>query len=1003
MSPYQLRNLAATILLVLTFACILVGQRTTTASTETISIRVHEGTELAFDLSPDGRNVVFDLLGQLWLLPARGGHARPITDGVRDVADDRDPTFSPDGRHILFNGERNGRTGLWLLELDSGKVRQLTQLPAPEGSDSDAAWSPDGRSISFMHAIPPSKPGERWRMSISVFDVASEKVRELSIKGVESSLARDPVWINSGKDIAFIVRPNPREPRGRVWSVNANGGLATALSEESALVENPVFASDGRRVAYFSNDTKGRTQIWVREGDALPLRVTDHADVTPTRIRWMGNNGALLYSANGRLWTVALSGGQPQEIKFTASLSIKKQRSNLPAARFPEPGIRSSARGFMGLSLSPDGRQIGMLALGKLWIMPVNGTPKAVADVPLEASSLAWSPNQTEVAWSAGVADNEDLFATSIATGATRQLTSLPGREAFPVFSPDGRYIAFISVKDDGVLRVIETNAGKASEISQTKDLGSIGSSWTCTPQWSPQSDGLLVCGGTNPDQVGRAVFVPLIGQRQAITRFPDAPIFVQWSAQNQIIFVRHDRLWQAAFDRSGVQGEPQPLGTDAALYASSSSDGTILYYSKGGLHLRLPNGADRTIGWPLSFTPPVAESTLIRNVRIIDGTGRPVSALRDVLIERGRISRIAKAGGISTATVRLVDAEGRIMMPGLMDLHAHLYRPELLPGWLYFGVTTVRDQGASIAPLVSYADNIASAALPGPRVSFGGFQFYSDWAFDEEQGRGIEPEADPDHIRRAVDLAEAFGAQHIKIRTFRRWDINARMISEAHRRGMRTTGHCSHLLPLVAAGVDAKEHFGSCMERGDTHMYEDMLQLFRAAGMGVVPTVTYFDLAVRLSEKPNYLDGDAEIAPFLPARDSFGWMTGMPPPVRKQWTDMTRNAREGTAELARAGVTLGTGTDIWQIPVGVHWELERLVEAGLSPLEAIRAGTSGSAKILGAEKDLGTIEVGKWADLVILDADPTKDIRNTRRIWNVFQYGRTIDRPAILKAIRPR
>ena len=138
---------------------------------------------------------------------------------------------------------------------------------------------------------------------------------------------------------------------------------------------------------------------------------------------------------------------------------------------------------------------------------------------------------------------------------------------------------------------------------------------------------------------------------------------------------------------------------------------------------------------------------------------------------------------------------------PGLMDLHAHIYRPELLPGFLYFGVTTVRDQGSNMAPLVAYADAIAAGRLPGPRVGYGGFQFYSDWPFDEEQGRGIEPEADPNHIVRAVALAVAFGAQHIKTRTFRRWDINARMITEAHRRGMRATGHCAHPLPLVAAG----------------------------------------------------------------------------------------------------------------------------------------------------------------------------------------------------------
>jgi imidazolonepropionase-like amidohydrolase len=106
---------------------------------------------------------------------------------------------------------------------------------------------------------------------------------------------------------------------------------------------------------------------------------------------------------------------------------------------------------------------------------------------------------------------------------------------------------------------------------------------------------------------------------------------------------------------------------------------------------------------------------------------------------------------------------------------------------------------------------------------------------------------------------------------------------------------------------------------------------------------------------------------------------------------------------LWRAGVTLGTGTDIWQIPTGVHMEMEQFVAAGLTPAQAIHAGTGGAARILGADKDFGTIEVGKRADLVLLDADPLTDIRNTRRIWQVVQDGRLVDRPAILKAIRPR
>ena len=1003
MSP-QLRLALAFTLLLTSLVPPSSAQKLQSSHKENIRIRVSEGSYLSFDISNDGRLIVFDLLGQLWLVPAQGGKARPLTNAVRDLAEDLDPVFSPDTRQVVFRGERNGRTGLWLLDVSSGQVRQLTQLSDPDGFERDVAWSPDGRRMAFVRSIAPS--GNRGgRFAIFLLELATGKIEELPLSGVATPFLSAPIWNNAGKQIAFVALKAPNSSGGRVWIAPTTGGSATPVTAEDIDVRALSVSADGKSLAYIASDSDGRPQVWLAplEGNTAPVRLTNNADVTPTRIRWIPNSTSLLYSADGKLWRINTTNKQIAEIHFNAELSITRRRANLPQAHFPEPGQENVVRGFTGLALSPDGKQIGMLALGKLWTIAIGGTPRVITDVPFEASSIAWSPDGTEIAWSAGVSDREDLFATDLKTGNTRQLTSLPGREAYPTYSPDGRYLAFIHVKDDGFLRVIDTKTDNVADVSKTRDLGSIGVNWTSTPQWSPNSNGLLVCGGQVPNQPGTATFISLSGQRQTVTPFPVAPIFLQWTPQNEIVFVRHDRLWRAPFAQTSMTSAPRPLGNDAALYASTSRDGSVLFVAETGLVLRRHNGAEQELGWPISYTPPVAESLLIRNVRIVAGTGAPPTNPRDLLIQRGRITRIAAPGTLSIPATRVIDAAGKFAMPGLIDLHAHLYRPGLLPSFLYFGVTTVRDQGAAMAPLVAYANAFAAGVLEGPRVAYGGFQFYSDWAFDEEQGRGIEPESDPNHIRRAVALAQAFGAQHIKTRTFRRWDINARMIEEAHRRGMRATGHCSLQLPLVAAGMDAKEHTGLCGPRGNTFLYDDLVQLFKAAGIGVVPTIIYLDFAARLNEHPALLDEDKELAPFLPDREAFEWMLKLPPQARKSWSLDAHLWRQAVVKLSRAGVRIGTGTDIWQVPTGVHMELEELVAAGLTPSQAIRAATADAAKILGADRDLGTIEVGKWADLLLLEADPSTEIRNSRRIWRVIHYGRLVDRQAILKSMRPR
>ena len=966
------------------------------SSPETIALRTAEGTYLSFDLSPDGRTLVFDLLGQLWEMPSVGGKARALTDAVADTAEDLDPSYSPDGTGIVFRAERRGRTGLWLLERRSGALRQLTQLEHPDGFHGSAAWSRDGSSILFVRYARADSSPASWHSRAAVLDLATGTVKELQV-AVGSDEVRDAAWPPGERRLA-LAGSSPGNPHGsRLWLADLGKRTAAPLTSDTIEARAPTFAPDGRKLAYFARDSADRIQVWVMTVDsAAPgTRLTSHADVTPTRVRWTPDGLALVYGADGRLWRVGATGGAPTEIRFTADLSFQRPRRSLPQASFPEPGRLQHVRAFMGLALSPDARTVGMLALGKLWIMPVGGKPRQVVAVPPSAHHLAWSADGAVLAWSAGPWMKEDLFATDLATGSTRQLTSLPGREEHPVYSSDGKRLAFLHQpsEDSVTLRIVNASVGDVTGPRQGRALAAEPGADLV---WNPRSEEMLyLAGGFGPETPTRAAMIRSADRRDSLKGMPDSPLFVQWT-DGAIVFVRHARLWRAPFDSTGMRGPIQSLGAAPAMYASVSRDGTILYLSEGGLRLRKPDGREEQLGWPLSYTPPVAEPVLIRNARIIDGTGRPASPPRDLLIQRGRIARIADAASLEVANAEVTDAGGRFLIPGLFELHAHDYRPELLRGFPYFGVMTIRDQGSPIGPLVAYADAIAAGVMAGPRVDYGGLQLYSDWAYDTEEGMGVEPEADTGHVTRSVALAHAFGSQHIKTRTFRRWDINARFIAEAHRLGMRATGHCAYPLPLVAAGMDAKEHAGFCNFRGDVPVYDDVVRLFRAADIAVVPTISLSSYALWVNEHADLLEQDPELAPFLPPRSDFGWMLELNAAGRRDSERSARVARQVTAKMARAGVTIGAGTDIWQIPSGVHLELEELVASGLSPLEAIRAATGAAARIVGAEPDLGTIEVGKLADLILLDADPLTDIRNTRRIRAVMQSGGWIDRAAI-------
>jgi hypothetical protein len=654
----------------------------------------------------------------------------------------------------------------------------------------------------------------------------------------------------------------------------------------------------------------------------------------------------------------------------------------------------------MGLALAPGGSRVAVIALGQLWVFEVGSEPRAVAAMPPTATGLSWSPDERAVVWSAGPGGAEDLYLTDLPTGRTRQVTALPGSETGPSWSRDGRHIAFIhwekpalgtpasDYSDAGsLLRVIPVSEAIVESTGESLDLGGGFTTWGFSgpnqdaPMWSPDSQPSLLF------VQGQSVVVsPLAGERRQ-SDISATPTYVSWSADQKLVYVEDGLLWRATFDSdSATLGEAIRLSDDAALYASTSRDGSVLYVSPEGLRIHRPSGQVEDLGWPLTLHIPTPASLLVRNVRVITGTGVALDEPVDILTEAGRIVKIGPTGTLGQiAEMRVVDAEGRTAIPGLIDLHTHLWDDAVLTGALFYGVTTTRDMGSTgIARLAGFRDAIEARIWPGPRIVLGGVQF---WGTGSLTGGGGYMVSDDSSRTRATDLVGAFGTDYLKTRLFSDWAGAAKLVEAAHARGWPVSGHIGLPLPLIAAGIDGMEHLGPSGLRTDEIVYDDVVQLFRNSNMWIIPTVIGYSSVVRAIDDPTIFD-DSAITPFLK-----WWGLRLPPNYRVGYDRFAHYTRTSALKLYQGGVTIAAGSDAPVLPWALHAELEELVAAGWSPLAAITAATGTAAEVLGASDEIGTIEEGKWADLVILNADPLENIQNTRDIWMVIKGGTEVDR----------
>jgi imidazolonepropionase-like amidohydrolase len=419
-----------------------------------------------------------------------------------------------------------------------------------------------------------------------------------------------------------------------------------------------------------------------------------------------------------------------------------------------------------------------------------------------------------------------------------------------------------------------------------------------------------------------------------------------------------------------------------------------------------------------VAATPPAAVYS-IEHVTIIDGRGGAPRANQTVVVSNGKIVSVASSGRGDKARGKIIDGRGRFLLPGLIDAHIHLSDPlrtrdgaieprrkradQALASYLYLGFTTVADMGNDPALILNERQREQSGALLAPHIVAVGNLLTAPGGKSASIGIAItkmpddQPKLEAHLNDQKPDLAKLVydeqGWATQPLSSIWTPETLGAVIAFYHSHAIRSVVHIASELrarEAIAAGVDALAHPVTTGEES-----EDFVRLMAERKIPFATTLTIRDGFARLAEHPDYLDRDDYRMAFTPAeRDTL--RTSIRDHYRKsamtRWSAaMLPVIMENIRRIVAAGGVAALGTDQQSGPAA-HRETQLLVAAGLTPLQTISVATYNAALLLGRGDRTGSIEIGKDADLLLIDRDPLSDIDNLESIVLVMKSGRIVD-----------
>jgi dipeptidyl aminopeptidase/acylaminoacyl peptidase len=1011
-----------------------------------VKLEVDQGTWMSIDLAPDGASLVFDLLGDLYRLPAGGGQAQALSHGL---AFDAQPVVSPDGQWIAFVSDRSGSDNLWVMRVDGTSSRRLTFLD-DETVFVSPAWRADGKAIfvsryysSLTHyelieqpldgspvtliPVRPERatPRGQWQSSLGASPSRDGRFLYFARLVGETSLEEPKSW--------SIVRRDLKEGSETI----VVGGLSGRGAPKESFFR-PRIAPDGVHLAYAVR-RGGRTELRLRDFsdgsdrrlgflDPDQLQATSWQDIVPG-YAWSGDGSSLVLSRVGRIVRLDVTSGSATPLPFRAEVAAEVGASTRVRVREESGPVRP--RLIMAPIAAPDDKHFAFSALGAIWVQDMAGRrPARRLSPPAQAAfQPSWSPDGQTILYTSWDESAGGRLWMVRANGSAppAMLSPTPAFYTYPVFTPDGRSVlAFRSPAaarqqsgfEIGKLRqaeliLIPLGGGEFRKLAEGRIGGRPHFTHAAGSVHILTADGLaavdLVTGVRRKiAQVKGPGYYFLDGQAAVddMRISPDGrALLVQIAQQLHLVALPRDEGGEVDLEKPGEHRRITQVGAD---YFEWRPDGSI-EYSVGSRFVRMRAGLTGPIAsreTRIQVAVPRASAAgelLLRGARLLTMAGGDrVLEDSDLLLSNGRIRALGPRGSLAVPPgTRVLDMAGKTILPGFVDEHDHIgsIRRDVLSlgDWslrarLAWGVTTSFDPSTLSIDMMAYQDLLDAGLMVGPRLRMTGPALFSYNRFKSlDEVRAV--------LRRYRDDYRLGNIKEYRTgnRRVRQWVAIA-----ARELGLQPTTEGALAMKLdltqILDGYAGNEHVLPAAPLGPDLIglmaamrtsYSTTLMTTNSGAPGAEYFVARYDPAL-----------DPKVRRFWPVSAVEQKLTGDP------FTSLADQrfpiAAAGAASLARAGGLVGMGAH-GEIPgPGFHWELEAHVMGGMTPLEALHAATAGSAETIGRLDDLGTIEPGKAADLVILDADPREDIRNTRKIAAVMQSGRLYE-AATLDQIWPR